>query len=106
FFPKMKVSWNTYPNNIGHFYTLGCFRCHDGKHVSANKKVISKNCDNCHTLLNQIQENIPKGEKPKSFVHPADIGDDLYKINCSECHMAGSSGSDCNGCHISNNSDI
>jgi hypothetical protein len=29
-FPYMKVDWRTHPNNIGHFYTPGCFRCHDG----------------------------------------------------------------------------
>jgi hypothetical protein len=89
FFPAMKVSWNTYPNYIGHFYTPGCFRCHDGKHKSPEGKVISKDCEMCHTVLSQTQENIPAGTKPKSFVHPVDIGDELYKTNCSECHAAG-----------------
>jgi nitrate/TMAO reductase-like tetraheme cytochrome c subunit len=93
FFPKMRVSWQTYPSNLGHLHTIGCFRCHDGKHVSANKKVITKDCDNCHTLLGQVQENIPaSGEKPKSFVHPEDIGDELYQTNCSECHISGNGG--------------
>ena len=89
FFPAMKVSWNTYPNFIGHFYTPGCFRCHDGKHKSAEGKVISKDCNMCHTLLSQQQENIPVGTKPANFVHPVDIGDELMKTNCSECHSAG-----------------
>ena len=89
FFPSMKVSWNTYPNYIGHFYTPGCFRCHDGKHKSAEGKIISKDCELCHTLLSQKQENIPEGTKPKNFVHPVDIGDELIKTNCSDCHAAG-----------------
>jgi hypothetical protein len=89
FFPKMKVSWNTYPNHIGHFYTPGCFRCHDGKHRSAAGKVISKDCNLCHTVLGQTQENIPVGTKVTEFVHPVDIGDELYKANCSDCHSAG-----------------
>ena len=89
FFPEMKVSWSTYPSNLGHFYTPGCFRCHDDKHRTASGKVISKDCKICHTLLNQTQENIPAGTKPKDFVHPVDIGDELHKTNCSECHMAG-----------------
>jgi hypothetical protein len=89
FFPAMKVSWNTYPNYIGHFYTPGCFRCHDGKHKSAEGKIISKDCEMCHTVLSQKQENIPEGTKPKGFVHPVDIGDELMKTNCSECHAAG-----------------
>jgi len=89
FFPAMKVSWNTYPNFIGHFYTPGCFRCHDGKHKSAEGKFISKDCEMCHTVLSQTQENIPAGSKPKGFVHPVDIGDELMKTNCSDCHAAG-----------------
>ena len=89
YFPAMKVSWNTYPNHIGHFYSPGCFRCHDGKHKSAEGKVISKECDMCHTVISQKQENIPPGTQVKNFVHPVDIGDELMKTNCSECHMSG-----------------
>ena len=28
----MKVKWATYPNNIGHTFFNGCFRCHDDNH--------------------------------------------------------------------------
>ncbi|BCS56002.1 NapC/NirT family cytochrome c [Geobacter sp. SVR] len=89
YFPKMKVKWNTYPNHIGHFYTPGCFRCHDGKHKSPEGRVISKDCKLCHDVLKQTQENIPAGQKVTDFVHPVDIGDELFKTNCSECHSAG-----------------
>ena len=89
YFPKMKVAWNTYPNHIGHFYTPGCFRCHDGKHKSPEGRVISKDCKICHDVLSQVQENIPKGARVNEFVHPVNIGDELYKTNCSECHAAG-----------------
>ncbi|HWI39982.1 MAG TPA: NapC/NirT family cytochrome c, partial [Verrucomicrobiae bacterium] len=70
YFPEMKVKWNTYPNHIGHFYTPGCFRCHDGKHKTAAGKVISKDCNLCHTVISQTQENIPAGKQVKDFVHP------------------------------------
>jgi hypothetical protein len=89
FFPAMHLSWNTYPNHIGHFYTPGCFRCHDGKHKSPEGKVISKDCNLCHTVLGQKQENIPAGTEVKNFIHPVDIGDEINKTNCSECHTAG-----------------
>ena len=89
YFPKMNVYWNTYPNHVGHFYSPGCFRCHDGKHTSPEGRVISRECDVCHTMLGQIQENVPKGKPVTGFVHPVDIGDELYKTNCSECHSAG-----------------
>ncbi len=88
FFPEMKVQWNTYPNHIGHFYTPGCFRCHDGKHKTATGRVISKDCKLCHEVLSQTQENIPAGAKVTDFVHPVDIGNELHKTNCSECHSA------------------
>ena len=88
FFPAMKVKWSTYPNNIGHFYTPGCFRCHDDKHRSAEGRVISKSCDICHAVLGQVQENIPAGAVVNQFVHPVDIGNELFKTNCSECHVA------------------
>ena len=51
FFPEMKTNWETHPNNIGHLYSSGCFRCHDGEHVSNTGKVISNDCNICHTVL-------------------------------------------------------
>jgi hypothetical protein len=89
YFPAMKVSWRTYPNHIGHFYSPGCFRCHDGKHKSPEGRVISRDCKNCHDVLGQVQENIPPGVRVTEFVHPADIGNELYTTNCSDCHTAG-----------------
>ncbi len=86
FFPKMKVQWGAYPTQIGHFYFPGCFRCHDGKHKNAAGKVIPKDCNLCHTVVSQTQENIPKGTQVKDFVHPVDIGDEIMKSNCSDCH--------------------
>jgi len=86
YFPEMKVVWSAYPSNMGHFYFPGCFRCHDGKHKSAKGVIISKDCNLCHSVISQKQENIPAGTIVKNFVHPADIGDELYKTNCSECH--------------------
>jgi hypothetical protein len=88
FFPRMKTAWYTHPDNLGHFYFPGCFRCHDGKHKSSDGRVISKDCNLCHHVIRQIQENIPPGTRVTSFVHPMDIGDELEKTNCSECHMA------------------
>lgn len=90
FFPQMKVTWSTYPDHIGHFYSPGCFRCHDGKYKTKEGKTISKDCNLCHTVLSQKQENIPKGKRVTDYVHPVDIGDDLKKMNCSDCHLPGS----------------
>jgi hypothetical protein len=58
-FPSMKVTWGTYPNNLGHDDFPGCFRCHDDKHKAANGKTISQDCEICHSLLAQ-DESDPK----------------------------------------------
>jgi hypothetical protein len=88
FFPEMKTAWYTHIDNISHFLSPGCFRCHDGKHRSKDGKVISKDCNLCHEVVGQKQENIPSGTLVRDFVHPVDIGDELLNTNCSECHMA------------------
>lgn len=50
-FPEMKVTWGTYPNNLGHEDFPGCFRCHDDSHATADGKSISGDCELCHTVL-------------------------------------------------------
>lgn len=50
-FPEMKVSWGTYPNNLGHTDFPGCFRCHDGSHTAAGDKTITQDCSSCHEPL-------------------------------------------------------
>ncbi len=86
FFPEMKVDWRTHPNNIGHFYSPGCFRCHDGQHVSREGKVIRKECDVCHTFAGQEDGGRPvKPAKETGFRHPVEIGD-LRGVACSSCH--------------------
>ncbi len=88
-FPEMKLNWQTHPNNIGHFYFNGCFRCHDGQHMSADGKVISKECDTCHTVLGQEESGVSKTMTQKlSFQHPVDLGD-MTQVNCSDCHSGG-----------------
>jgi nitrate/TMAO reductase-like tetraheme cytochrome c subunit len=56
-FPQMKVTWDTYPNHIGHKQSPGCFRCHDKKHVTDDGEKISKKCDTCHSLLAEEEED-------------------------------------------------
>ena len=56
-FPKMNITWGTYPNNIGHMNSPGCFRCHDDQHRSPDGKVISQECGQCHDLLAYDEEN-------------------------------------------------
>jgi hypothetical protein len=43
-FPAMNVGWETYPTNLGHKDSGGCFRCHDGGKAK-------NDCDTCHSFL-------------------------------------------------------
>jgi hypothetical protein len=50
-FPDLKVTWGTYPNNLGHMDFPGCFRCHDGSHTTADGNAITQDCGTCHEPL-------------------------------------------------------
>jgi len=58
-FPEMRVKWGSYPNNLGHMDFPGCFRCHDGNHVSSDSRSIPGDCDTCHKTL-AMDEVSPK----------------------------------------------
>ena len=57
--PNMKITWGTHPNHLGHEDFPGCFRCHDGSHKAADGRVISAECDACHSVL-ALDEANPK----------------------------------------------
>lgn len=58
-FPELKVTWGTYPNNLGHTDSPGCFRCHDGSHSTSDQKAtITQDCSTCHEPL-AIEEASP-----------------------------------------------
>ncbi len=85
----MRVNWQTHPNNIGHYYFTGCFRCHDGQHVSADGKVVTKDCQTCHSVLSQQEGGVSTASVQNvPFQHPIDLGD-LTQVNCSDCHASG-----------------
>ncbi len=91
FFPRMKVTWQVYPNNIGHLYSDGCFRCHDGNHVSAEGKTITHDCRTCHDIIAQGRGAALTSISPQGlpFRHPVDIGGMWQDYNCSFCHNGG-----------------
>ncbi len=90
-FPRMKVTYDHYPEHIGHLESDGCFRCHNDSFKSEDGRTISRDCNQCHTIVGQgtpgnmqytsIRENL-------EFQHPVDIGTAWKESNCSECHSA------------------
>ncbi|MEW6061967.1 MAG: cytochrome c3 family protein, partial [Bacteroidota bacterium] len=88
YFPYMRVSWKKFADNIGHMYYPGCFRCHDGKHQTDDGKVLSRDCNICHTILSQQfeKDRLRLSIDGIEYKHPVDIGDAWKEMNCNECH--------------------
>ena len=88
FFPEMKVRWDAYPDHSGHKITPGCFRCHDGQHVSESGEVIRRDCEICHVIIAQGPGTEPDGFTPHGleFEHPEDIDDEWKTERCDTCH--------------------
>jgi hypothetical protein len=88
-FPDMKVRWNAYPNHIGHLEFDGCFRCHNDMHVSKDKRLISMDCDLCHTIIAQgtLADMQSAGvDESLEFYHLNDNKQAWKEELCSECH--------------------
>jgi len=88
-FPEMKTRWDVYPNHLGHINSTGCHRCHDDKHKSPSGRVISRDCNLCHTIVGQGNPDqfvTVAVRDSLEFVHPVDIGEVWKEFHCVECH--------------------
>jgi nitrate/TMAO reductase-like tetraheme cytochrome c subunit len=101
-FPDMKLDWRTNPNNGRHTPTLGCFRCHDGKHISMDaagkQETISVACNLCHTVpivtkgnetaveAPVIVGNVPDSHVEFSWTINHQTITDAQKNECYQCH--------------------
>jgi len=88
-FPEMKVRWSAYPNHIGHMEFNGCFRCHNDTHISENGEKIGMDCNLCHTIEAQGEnDNLIAAAFGESleFKHPVDIGEAWKETLCTDCH--------------------
>ena len=101
-FPDMNLTWDTNPNNERHNPTLGCFRCHDGKHVvidgSGGGETISGDCNQCHTvpivgrgtdLLVEapvIVGGVPESHSKFSWTVTHRNVTEAEKLECYNCH--------------------
>lgn len=89
-FPDMKVRWDAYPNHIGHLEFNGCFRCHNDRHSTKEGRVISMDCNLCHTILSQGNPDslmVSGLEESLEFVHPNDPNQAWKEVLCAECHI-------------------
>jgi hypothetical protein len=101
-FFTMRVNWATYPNDLGHRDWPGCFRCHDGHHVSQSGKVLTRSCTVCHTIPQRGPLMFLGAFAPSSTGpwHPWPLRGNHAQILCNLCHRAGyPTPLDCAFCH-------
>lgn len=88
-FPGMKVTYDAYPEHIGHLESEGCFRCHNDLFKSETGRKITRDCNLCHTIVGQGKPGLMQFANVRdtlAFQHPIDIGTAWKEANCSECH--------------------
>jgi len=99
-FPEMNLTWQAYPNNLGHADFPGCFRCHDGQHLNAQGEAIPANCTLCHSVpvATQVGQQSDLGlavgapaagvTKPDSHLKATFLADHrvLADESCVRCH--------------------
>ena len=110
-FLDQKVDWNTHPDNIGHIYSPGCFRCHDGKHLDDENQAIRLECNVCHSIPVVVDDQdfvanieISRGPEPESHFNPNWIAlhRDVFDTTCSNCHTVEDPGGTSNTSFCSN----
>ncbi len=100
-YPEQKSDWNSHPNNIGHEFSPGCFRCHDGKHLNQENEAIRLECNICHSIpviadtadfVTNIE--ISRGPEPETHLNPNWISmhRDVFDPTCENCHTTADPG--------------
>lgn len=98
-FREPGVSWRSFPNTTGHFYSPGCFRCHSGKHVNAEGQPIRVNCTLCHEIPVIVSEGKPE---PKVLPSPGLSSPDFHRapdFMANHMVLAMEDEEGCQGCH-------
>lgn len=110
-FPDQEVDWKTHPNNIAHKDSPGCFRCHDGKHLSTSGDAVRLECNLCHSIPvvsgpGQLTASLElsRGFEPESHTNPnwITIHRDVYDPSCGGCHTVDDPGGTSNTSFCSN----
>jgi hypothetical protein len=113
-FPEMDIGWATHPDNIGHKEFPGCFRCHDGKHISPQGEAIRLECNICHTIpeitgaglpapvIGVAQANEPESHRSTNwlFIHREEQV--APAAECAGCHNMADAGQATNASFCSN----
>jgi nitrate/TMAO reductase-like tetraheme cytochrome c subunit len=110
-FHDQQIDWTTYPNNLGHINSPGCFRCHDGKHLDAQQQAIRLECNVCHSIpfvagTDDFVANIEisRGPEPDSHRNPnwISLHNQVFGQSCAACHTMDDPGGTSNTSFCSN----
>jgi nitrate/TMAO reductase-like tetraheme cytochrome c subunit len=111
-FPTQDASWTTHPDNLGHKDWPGCFRCHDGKHLTAdNKQAIPLECNLCHTIPEVSTTGGPapvisltRPDEPASHKTTTWLVEhrNVFDTSCQQCHDTNNAGGKDNSSFCSN----
>ncbi|HIQ04398.1 MAG TPA: hypothetical protein EYH31_01735, partial [Anaerolineae bacterium] len=110
-FPDMNVGWQTHPDNVGHSEFPGCFRCHDGKHVSSQQTAIRLECNICHSIPEMAGPGQPapviaieKPSEPDSHLDTNWLARHRFEFDqtCATCHDVSNPGGSDNSSFCSN----
>ena len=110
-FPEQNSDWNSHSNNVGHKDSPGCFRCHDGKHLDAEKNAVRLECNLCHSVpvvagpfdfVARIE--ISRGPEPEAHKSPNWISmhNRVMDETCVNCHTTDDPGGTSNTSFCSN----
>lgn len=110
-FHDQEIDWKTYPNNLGHIESPGCFRCHDGKHLDADQEAIRLECNVCHSIpivagaedfVTRIE--ISRGPEPESHRNAnwISLHNQSIDSSCTACHTMEDQGGTSNTSFCSN----
>ena len=110
-FHDQKIDWTTHPNNLGHFDSPGCFRCHDGKHLNKLDQAIRLECNLCHSIpvvsdsddfVTRIE--LSNGPEPESHLNAnwISLHNQAIDFTCSNCHTTDDMGGTSNTSFCSN----
>jgi Zn finger protein HypA/HybF involved in hydrogenase expression len=94
-YPEQKSDWDSHFNNIGHRFSPGCFRCHDGKHLNEEQEAVRLECNLCHSIpvvagredfVTDIE--ISRGPEPETHLNANWIvlHRQAFDASCQNCH--------------------
>lgn len=95
-YPELKLDWGTHANNLGHINDPGCFRCHDGTHLTGSGEAIRLECNLCHSIPIRSQPDqlvttieLAGGPEPPSHTHSNWIvlHGRAIDSSCAACHQ-------------------